>query len=378
MRHLLCLSLTLTLAPTLRADERPSVGLVTPKGGATVVEVIGLPKEMHARLKAAKLADKDWHPIFRVVVAGGTNEELLARPAMAGSYTLTATGARFEPQFALVPGREYVAVIHDIPGGKPMLATLALPKPPPTPRVGITAVYPSGNRLPENTLRLYVHFSGEVARGGVYRHMKLVRDDGVEVKEPFLELEEELWSADGTRLTVLFHPGRVKRGLVPREEEGPILEEGRTYTFSISGKWEDTEGRPILASFKKTFTAGPPDDQPIDLAHWAMMSPRANSDAPLIVKLHKPLDHGLLHRCVWVEDAAGKPVAGTLTVGGGERVLTFAPEQPWRRGEYKLVAQTRLEDVCGNRVGEPFEVDVFKPVTPKIEAKTADRAFRVR
>jgi hypothetical protein len=71
-------------------------------------------------------------------------------------------------------------------------------------------------------------------------------------------------------------------------------------------------------------------------------------------------------------------VSGTLTVGGGERVLTFAPERPWRRGEYKLVAQTRLEDVCGNRVGEPFEVDVFKKVTPKIEATTADRKFTVR
>jgi hypothetical protein len=378
MRHLLCLSLALALTLTLRADERPSVGLVTPKGGAAAVEVIGLPKQMHARLKAAKLADKDWHPIFRVVVAGGTNEELLARPAMAGTYTLTATGARFEPQFAFVPGREYVAIVHDIAGGKPMLATLSLPKPPPQPRVGITAVYPSANRLPENTLRLYLHFSGEVARGDVYRHLKLVRDDGVEVKEPFLELDEELWSADGTRLTILFHPGRVKRGLVPREQEGPILEEGRTYTLSVSGKWEDTEGRPILAGFAKTFTAGPPDDQPIDLAHWALMSPRANSDAPLVVKLHKPLDHGLLNRAVWVADADGTPVPGTLTVGGGERVLTFAPEKPWKRGEYKLVAQTRLEDVCGNRVGEPFEVDVFKPVTPKIEAKTADRKFTVR
>ena len=379
MRFLLCLPLALTLALTLRADERPSVGLVTPKGGgAPAVEVIGLPKEMHARLKAAKLADKDWHPVVRVVVAGGTNEELLARPAMAGTYTLTATGVRFEPQFALVPGREYVAIVHDIAGGKPMLATLSLPKPPPGPRVGITAVYPSANRLPENTLRLYLHFSGEVARGDVYRHLKLVRDDGVEVKEPFLELDEELWSADGTRLTVLFHPGRVKRGLVPREQEGPILEEGRTYTLSVSGKWEDTEGRPILAGFQKTFTAGPPDDQPIDLAHWALVPPRANSDAPLIVKLHKPLDHGLLNRAVWVEDVDGKHVPGTLTVGGGERVLTFAPEQPWKRGEYKLVAQTRLEDVCGNRVGEPFEVDVFKPVTPKIETKTADRKFTVR
>jgi hypothetical protein len=59
-------------------------------------------------------------------------------------------------------------------------------------------------------------------------------------------------------------------------------------------------------------------------------------------------------------------------------VVTFAPKSPWVAGEYKLVADTRLEDVCGNRVGEPFEIDVFKPVTRKIEAKTAERSFHVR
>ena len=184
-------------------------------------------------MKAAKPTAKDWHPIFRVVVAGGTNAELLARPPLAGTYTLTETGVRFEPQFALVPGRNTSRSARP-PERQAALASLRWPKPPPRPAGGVIAVYPSANRLPENTLRMYVHFSGPVARGNVYRHMKLVRDDGVEVRDPFLALEEELWSADGNRLTVLFHPGRVKRGLVPREEEGPILEDGRTYTFDIS------------------------------------------------------------------------------------------------------------------------------------------------
>jgi hypothetical protein len=86
----------------------------------------------------------------------------------------------------------------------------------------------------------------------------------------------------------------------------------------------------------------------------------------------------MLGRVVWVEDADGKQVPGTLTVGGGERVLTFQPKEPWARGEYKLVADNRLEDVCGNRVGEAFEVDVFKPVTPRIEVKYSERKFTVR
>ena len=85
----------------------------------------------------------------------------------------------------------------------------------------------------------------------------------------------------------------------------------------------------------------------------------------------------MLGRVVWVADAVGEQVPGTLTVGGGERVLTFAPGTPWKRGAYKLMVDSRLEDVCGNRVGEPFEVDVFKPVTRKIESKTFERLFMV-
>ncbi|MBA4188546.1 MAG: hypothetical protein C0467_11120 [Planctomycetaceae bacterium] len=379
MCQFISLSLLIALSPALFADERPSVGVTATKPGApAIVEVRGLPREMLTRLKAAQLTPKEWAPIFRVVVAGGTNDELLARTPLAGTYTLTDTGVRFDPQFPLVPGREYIAVLHDRPKGPPMLVTVALPKPVPGPRVAISAVYPSANRLPENTLRFYIHFSGPVARGDVYKHLKLIRDDGVEVKEPFLELPEELWSTEGDRLTILFHPGRVKQGLVPREDDGAVLEQGRTYTLSISDKWEDTEGRPLVSGVKKTFTATASDHEPVDLGVWALAAPRAGSDSPLIVKLPKPLDHAMLGRVVWVVDAAGNRVPGDLTVGGGERVLTFAPKKPWAKGAYRLVADTRLEDVCGNRVGEPFEVDERTSPKERTGEKTADRVFTVK
>ena len=38
---------------------------------------------------------------------------------------------------------------------------------------------------------------------------------GQAVADPFLELDEELWSTDGRRFTLLFDPGRIKRGLKP-------------------------------------------------------------------------------------------------------------------------------------------------------------------
>jgi hypothetical protein len=385
-RLVVCLSLSLPLSlPLLAADPKPEIRLARPiPDGPAVVEVSGVSPAALAKLKTTDLTPAEWAAILRVVVAEGTAADVAARPPVAGTYSLTAEGIRFEPQFKLVPGVKYRATFDPskLPGGDPkaapVVADLTIPKPPPGPPTSITAVYPSANVLPENTLRLYVHFSAPMTRGNVYRHFKLVRDDGVEVKAPFLELDEELWSHDGTRVTIFFHPGRVKRGLRPREEDGPILEEGRRYVLVIDRNWEDAEGKPLTAEFRKAFAAGPPDDQPVDPSGWVLIAPRAGSDSPLIVRLAKPLDRALLGSMVWVADVMGNRVAGTVTVGGGERVVTFAPARPWVRGEYRLMVDTRLEDVCGNRVGEPFEVDVFKPVQQRIETKTAERPFTVR
>lgn len=363
----------------------PGIGLAQPKpGGPHVVQVSGLSAETITRLREQNPSPQAFGAILRVIVAGGKPAEEAGRPPVAGSYSITDGVLRFEPQFPFVPGVEYRVTLNlaKLPGSDPktapIRASVAIPKPPPGPPTSITAVFPTANRLPENALRLYVHFSGAMARGNVYRHFKLIRDDGTEVHRPFLELDEELWSTDGLRLTILFHPGRVKRGLAPREEEGPILEEGHRYTLVIDNRWEDVAGRPLTAEVRRTFVVGPPEDRPVDPERWSLIAPRARSDAPLMLRLARPLDHALLEGMVWVVNAAGKPVAGTLTVGGGERVITFAPAKPWTRGEYRLVVDTRLEDVCGNRVGEPFEVDVFKPVERKIRTKTLERTFTVR
>lgn len=357
-----------------------ALGLTAPQPNApAAVELKGLSPAALAAVRGARLTPERWPAVLRVVVAGGTPAEEAARPPVAGTYAVTADAVRFTPEFAFVPGVEYRATFDPAPvklPGRGVSAVLSLPKPPPGPRVSVVALYPSADRLPENTLRFYIQFSGPVARGDVYRHLRLVRDDGAEVPEPFLEIGEELWSNDGLRLTVLFHPGRVKRDLVPRMELGPILEAGRRYTFVVSGDWRDAEGRPLVAGFRKTFLATPADDEPVDPDRWTLVPPRPGG--PLIIRLAEPLDRALLESTVWVEDAAGRRVEAATTVGGGERVVTIEPRAPWRAGRYRLVVDTRLEDVCGNRVGEPFEVDVFRPVQRRLETKTVAREFEVR
>jgi hypothetical protein len=366
-------------APAARAAD-PQVKLV---GNPPAVHVVGLDAAALAALAKAKLSAAEWAKAARFVVDGGTPAELAARPSVAGEWSVTVAAVVFEPQFPLAPGVKYRAFLDlaAAPRAKLTAAPVALavfiPKPPPGPRVQVTGIYPTGNRLPENTLRLYVYFSGPVARGDVYSRVKLTRDDGKVVDHPFVELVDELWSDDGLRLTLIFDPGRVKRGLAPREEHGPILEEGRGYTFELTADWKDGDGRPLLTTYKKTFTATAPDVQPVSPDDWALVAPRS-ADAPLTLRLAKPHDHALLARMMWVVDAEGNRVPGTMTVGGGERVVSFAPAKPWARGTYKLQIDARLEDVCGNRVGEPFEVDVFKPIPVKPVTKLAERPFAVK
>ena len=315
------------------------MNLVAAKAGdPPAVEITGIDKTTLAALAGAKLTAAEWAQVARLVVDDGTPDEVAKKPPVAGDWSVTATALRFEPQFPLAPGVKYrvfcdpgAAPRAKLKGGAFALAVF-IPKPPPGPRVGVLGVFPSANRLPENTLRFYVHFSGPVARGDVYKRVKLVRDDGRPIAFPFLEIDEELWSNDGLRLTLLFDPGRVKRGLAPREEHGPILEEGHSYTFTIDATWPDAEGRPLSATFKKAFSVSAPDDEPVWPDQWKLVAPRAGSDAPLMVRLAKPLDRALLARMLWVTDAVGKRVDGTLTVGGGERVVSFAPAKPWRAG----------------------------------------------
>jgi len=255
--------------------------------------------------------------------------------------------------------------------------SFSLPKAVQTKPTIILAVYPTADKLPENTLRFYIQFSAPMTKGDVYKRIRLLKSDSKPVFAPFLELAEELWNPDGTRLTLLFDPGRVKRGLKPREEDGPILEEGKTFTLVIDQAWEDEAGFPLAAGFKKTIAVGPPDNKPVDPAKWTIDTA---TPGRVRVAFEKSLDRALAERMIWVVNAAGEQVGGlTATVNADQAGLTLGdPKAVWAKGKYKLVVNARLEDVCGNSVGQAFEVDVLEPPTKTIETKTVGVPFEVK
>jgi hypothetical protein len=216
-----------------------------------------------------------------------------------------------------------------------------------------------------------------MSRGEAYRHIHLLDAAGREVDHPFLEVDEELWDPTGKRFTLFFDPGRIKRGLKPREEVGPALEEGKSYTLVIDREWPDARGFPLTQSFRKPFRVGPPDDRPPDPKTWKLAPPRAGTRQPLMVRFPKPLDHALLEEAVTVADAAGRPVPGAVAVTDAETIWRFTPDRPWQPGGYRFVTPTRLEDLACNRIGRPFEVDVLHPVGWEVKSETVSLPFQV-
>jgi hypothetical protein len=74
----------------------------------------------------------------------------------------------------------------------------------------------------------------------------------------------------------------------------------------------------------------------------------------------------------------GGTVAGSVSTGPGETEWRFVPRGAWEAGTYQLMVDTGIEDLAGNRVGQPFDIDVFEHVTEHIATKTIFLPFSVR
>lgn len=350
-----------------------------------VVEVVGLSRAQFKRLQQANWTTPQWQRLFAVYAAPGDAAHDARLPPMLGSYKLAAGALRFVPQFPLEPGLAYRAVFysHQLPGksgigGAALTATFQLPPRNATPTTMVSHVYPSADLLPENLLKFYVHFSAPMSRGRSYEHILLRDAAGHEIELPFLELGEELWDPTMTRLTLFIDPGRIKRGVRPLEEIGPSLTAGQRYTLVIKRAWPDAAGNALKEDFQKTFQVGAADRQPPDPVQWQLQPPSAATRAPLTIVFPEPLDHALAQRVIVVTDQLGKPITGQIALVEQERRWTFTPVDAWRSGQYQLVIQTTLEDLAGNNIGKPFEVDLFEGVERRLSHASVKLAFMVR
>ncbi len=268
----------------------------------------------------------------------------------------------FKPRFPLLPKR-YVVEVQSSPQTQSHQLAFEIRSERKL-QTKVTAVYPSADELPANTLKFYVHFSAPMRKGEIYQFVCLKKigktdQESENIELPFLEIEQEFWSRDSKRITLLLDPGRIKRGLKPREEMGPIFEPGGNYELEISQNWADGTGAKLSAGFTKRFRATADDFRQPNPETWKIQKPAANSTTPLVVTFPSPLDHAMLQNSIVVEDEDGKAVNGMVKIAGGETTWTFQPTRPWRVGRHKLSVNENLEDNSGNSIGRRFEVDIF-------------------
>lgn len=336
----------------------PEITLSEQATGSSVA-VTGIGRRTASALERLSPDSEEWARIFTLRVLGP--DGVASSTPVAGKYVVDGTSLRFTPLYPLDAGRRYQARYQGAgfvagESAQPVEAIVSPAAASPQAPVHVTAVFPTSEQVPENQLRIYIHFSGPMGRRPALEHVKLLDDRGKPVVDPFLPVDGELWNADRTRYTVFFDPGRQKRGILPNREMGASLEAGRKYTLVVDREWVDGNGHPLRESFTRPFRVGPPDEAPLDVKAWTVRAPREGTREPIAVTFPEPLDHGLLMRAIGVR-RDGVPVVGEVQVEEHETRWVMTPAAPWSAGRYEVIALGILEDLAGNRIGRAFEVD---------------------
>ena len=357
----------------LAVDVRWVIDPDHPEGA--FVEVTGLPEDLAAR---------DWREVLSVHAEPEGLRVRMDLPAMMGKYVFGDGRLRFVPRFALTEGVRYLAVFRpdSLLGASvemdPISGAHQFQAPAMKATTRVEFVHPSADLLPMNLLKFYLHFSAPMTRGGVYSHVRLLDSTGRALELPFLELAEELWNPDQTRLTLLLDPGRIKRGLRPRDEEGPVFEEGKSYALVIDGEWKDARRMPLVDGRQKRFRIVAADETPPDPARWKITPPASDTLQPLRVTFDEPMDSALAQRMMRVFWEDGAVVEGRVDLSDDERLWCFTPESPWSAGKGEIRIQALIEDLAGNQIGRAFDVDMVGNDPPVNHGDVVSVSFEIR
>lgn len=268
------------------------------------------------------------------------------RTPVAGRYVHAGSVLSFTPAFGFSAGLDYVARMRQ--ADSDALVAFRLSTDLAQAQAAVTKVFPSGQTLPENILRFYIHFTVPMRPGVAFDYITL-RDASWRADDAaFMRFKQELWNADRTRLTVLMDPGRIKRNVATNVELGPALRKGRTYTLSVEGGWPSADGTSVLSGFSKRFEVGEPLRDLPDVRHWLVAPPCQGGRDRLTVSFDRPFDRHLLDKDIHVTAGDRQRIDGSVEISDGERIWSFTPTQTWSHRNIQIVVHPDLEDVAAN------------------------------
>jgi hypothetical protein len=324
-------------------------------GGEDCIRVAGLAADAEVRVR----------PRTAVVVG-----EL---PPMAGRLVRDEGDVCFVPRFAFVDGTPYTVLVDGAAA-----AVLVRPRAERPATTEVLEIQPTATEVPRNLLRLYVSFSAPMSEGDAVRHVRLVDDDGDPLTGALLPTEHELWDAGRRRLTVLLDPARIKRGLVAHRQIGYPLQPGVPFRVVVDAGFRDAAGSPLRAGGERRYEVGDEEHRRVEPDRWAVTAPPSHTVEPIVVTFDRPLDHGLLARCLRVVGPDGELVDGTRAVGAQGRDWRMTPRSAWTPAAHQLVVDPILEDLAGNSIRRIFDRDLTRPDQDPGGAGPVTLTFRPR
>lgn len=324
-------------------------------GGGDCIRLTGLPAGADVRVFPGTAAASD------------------GLPPMAGQLVSDGAALCFVPRFAFLDGTTYTVTVDGTSA-----AALVRPRPGRPATTKVTGIRPTAAEVPVNLLRCYVWFSAPMSQGYAAEQVRLARDDGSVIAGALLPAGHELWDASRRRLTVLLDPARIKRGLPGHLEAGYPLRPGQPFRLIVGSGFPDAHGLPLLAPAQRRYHVGDEERRHVDPGRWVLTVPSAGTSEPLRVTFDRPLDHGLLARCLHVSGPDGRLVDGTPQTGRGEQSWQLVPLRTWASGAHQLIVDPVLEDLAGNSVSRVFDRDLDRREDQPRQARPVTVGFRPR
>ena len=290
------------------------------------------------------------------------------RTDVLGKFTVESSYTTFESAIPLTAGLHYEVLLDTI-----VLAEIEVPLDKTALSPEILNVYPTQDTVPENLLKIFIHFSQPMVEGHSLRYLTVLKNNRDTLKGTFLDLQPELWNQESTLLTLWVDPGRIKRDLIPNKQLGAPLNANEQYTLYISSDWTGKNGKSLTRSFSKSFITTSRDDTSPQPDQWIVTPPLLGTRQSLEVNLKESLDYSLLNDAIRVVNDQGNSVAGTIDLRQEETKFIFVPNASWKAGHYRLLIEGRLEDLAGNNLNRSFDKDL----TSKEKQKEPREIFEV-